>query len=233
MYVQLHDFQNTNVSGVNGVNIATGASGSEVVQIADLVVTRAATAGLRDGGSAYMFPFVVPAGTRIAANCRSNVASETVQCNVMLFDDAFGSVTGGGATDTYGFNTAASLGTQIDPGASANTKGSYVQITASTTYDLAGFFLGFDGTGNTPGSLANAISMDVGVGSAGNEVIVLPDFPLVASQTNAPRHSMNPGSTPYFPIKIPAGSRIAIRAQSTTASSPSRLFGVTFYGVRL
>lgn len=233
VHLTVADDGTSNVLSVCGVNIATGASGSEVVQVANLAVHRSATAGSQDSGVSYLFPLAIPAGTRVAVSAQSNVASETLSCAVILFDDAFASIPGGGAIDTYGFSTATSLGTSIDPGATANTKGAWVQITGSTTYDLAGFFLGLDGTSQTPGSATYFFNVDVGVGAAGSEVVVLPDFSFVMTMTNAPRRSLRPSYTPFLPIQVPAGSRIAVRAQCTGASSPSRLFGATFYGVRL
>lgn len=216
---------------VNLVNIATGTAGSEVVRVADLVVTRDATSGQAGGSAIYFFPLAIPAGTRIAANCQSQIASGQVAIAMTFFDDAFDSCGVGGPIDTYGTNLATGNGTQIDPGATANTKGAYVVMSASTTADLAGFFIGFDGSG-TPGSVVISISVDVAVGASGSEVVILPDWQFVMVCVST-RRAIYPQSTPFFPIHIPAGSRIAIRASCSSASSPSRLFDATVYGVRL
>jgi hypothetical protein len=214
------------------VNIATGASGSEVVQIANLVAQHDAVTAEAGNCSVYFLPFAVPAGTRLAANAQSTTASTPVSVGIILFDDAFGSVVGGGAIDTIGFTSSGGThGTAIDPGTSANTKGAYAQLTASSTYDIAGFALGFDGASGS-GSVSLVWTVDVAIGASGSEIIVLPDVQVYARGLSSPSKAMFPNCSPYLPIQIPAGSRIAVRAQCISASSPSRLMGVTLYGAR-
>jgi len=181
----------------------------------------------------YFLPLSIPAGTRIAANCQATGVSVALLVSVALFDDAFGSAVGGGAVDTIGFTSASTSGVVIDPGATWNTKGAYSEITSSLTHDLAGFIIGFDGSG-VSGSVSLRWTFDVAVGALGSEMIVLPDFQIygrgVASGSSKP---IFPACTPFMPIQIPAGSRVAIRAQCDSQTAAPRVFGATFYGVRL
>lgn len=214
------------------INIATGASGSEAVQVANLIMQHDSLSSEAGDCATYWFPWVVPAGTRIAANCQSDNASNTYAVSIMLFDDAMGSVVGGGHIDTIGFNSATTLGTLIDPGATALTKGAYSVVTSSLTYDLAGFFLGFDGQGGT-GSSQVRWTLDIATGATGSEVVLLPDFQLYSRAISTSSKPIYPPNTPYFPIQIPAGTQINARAQCNVVTATSRKFGVTLYGARL
>src|SRR6185437_3003572 len=234
MIVQIQNSGAATSGIITSTNISFGASGSEVNVVNNLRMQTDSNSSLPGQASCYMFPLVVPAGTRIAANMQSNAAAaSTTRMTVQLFDDAFGSITGGGAIDTYGFNSATSGGVVVDPGSTGNTKGAWSRVTASLTNDLAGFFLGFDyGSGST-GSFQYYWTMDVGVGASGSEVVVLPDFQIYGkSITNT--KSISPPNTPYFPIQIPAGTRVALRSQvNQSTANTSRWLGVTLYGVRL
>jgi hypothetical protein len=215
------------------MNLAIGASGSEAVIVTGLSVPRGySSSSISENQACYLFPLVLPAGTRLAAQIQSWVASELYRVNLALFDDAFGSVCGGGAIDTYGYNSGTSQGTTLDAGATANTKGAYVQLTGSTTNDLAGFFLGFDTVGSSPGSVDAAFSLDIAVGASGSEVIVFPDFPVHVKNISSPARNITPIGSPYFPIPVPAGSRVAARVQCSSTTSTVRVLNVIFYGVR-
>ena len=86
---------------------------------------------------------------------------------------------------------------------SSNVKGSYVQLIASTTYDTVGFFLFITGTGGG----TKTCLFDVAIGAASSEQIIAPD--ILWSN-----HSWNEnGALIWIPVRIPAGSRIAVRGQ--------------------
>lgn len=234
--VALRDTMTSSGAQVSAVNIAVGSTGSEVVVIPDLVVTRASVAGQEGGGSFYLLPLVVPAGSRIAANCQSTgVASQIIRCAIMLFDDAFASVIGGGVIDALGFNPSTSIGATVDPGSTANVKGAWAQIAASTTYDIAGFGIGIDSQGAQGGSTFAGVDLDIGVGSSGNEVVILPDWQFMMTGSLNGRRDINPAVMPFIPMQIPAGSRIAARAaiSLSTGATTIRTFGLTLYGARM
>jgi len=90
----------------------------------------------------------------------------------------------------------------------ANTKGAYTALIASTGYDCDGLYLSF-----MANAIANKLLVDVAIGGAGAEVIILSNF-LV-------NNAVTFGNQIYIPIEVPAGSRIAVRAQSNTASAQS------------
>jgi hypothetical protein len=101
-------------------------------------------------------------------------------------------------------------GINIAPNASANTKGSWVQVTAATTQECRFIevlvFARVSGT-------RQCASMDIGIGASGQEQIIMAD--LVASCRDTP------GCHRYaLPLNIPVGTRIAARSQmsGTTGS---------------
>jgi hypothetical protein len=207
-------------------DLGIGPSGSEVTIVSNLVSSQ-------DGvdNTVFMFPLSIPAGTRIAARCSSDAGADSGQIKALLFDDIACSAHAGSVVDTYGFNAATNNGVTVDPGAAANSPGAYAQITGSTTNDLAGFFLAFDGQGLTGGSgVRIRLLVDVAVGPSGSESIILPQFGLIYDSYGSPIHL--PETTPYIPIQIRVGARIAVRAQANSAVAPDRKIGVTFYGVR-
>lgn len=221
----------SNVGNNMCVDIGIGASGSELAIIQNLTVqcyngVNTYTPQM----AAYQFPFGFPAGTRIAARGQSSGTTDVVGAHVSLFDSGFNQVDIASIVDTYGFQTGSTIGTQVDPGATANTKGAYATITSSTSYDLCGFCIGFDSQNSSWSGTSLVWACDVAVGASGSEVIIVPNLEMFAFRFSTTTSFMAP--THFYPIMIPAGSRIAVRGQCNTATSPDRLMGVTFYGVR-
>jgi hypothetical protein len=212
-----------------GVDIAVGASGSEQPIVQNLI------AGGSDTGSwpTYCFPVCIPAGTRISARAQSTSASDNnIFIGVEIFDTSFQqSKSGSGIINTYGFVSGSTVGTPIDPGTTANTKGAYAQLTASITNDLVGFFLGFDRHGDGTTTTDVEALLDVAVGAAGSESVILPNLYCLNENTSN-INLQHPDCTPFLPIHIPSGTRIAARAQGSATTATARVLGLTFYGVR-
>jgi hypothetical protein len=211
------------------VDIGYGSSGSEIVLVSNLIASAVYIRTIN-----YIFPLNIGAGTRLVVRNSTSLASEQTAVQVYTWDDTFISDTSGSSgVDTYGFLSATNLGTLVDPGSSANTKGSYVQLTAATTSDYNGFFLGLDNqTDPSSGSVGGLYwLLDIAVGAAASEQVILPNHCLFGSSVSGIA-LVNNMASPYFPLPIPAGSRIAARAQCSTGTSPDRRLGVTFYGVR-
>lgn len=139
---------------------------------------------------------------------------------------------GGGPISTGGVAIASSTRTTVTSSASANTKGSWVQIIASTSLDARLMVVYI-----TPASTGRRYLVDIGVGGAGSEQVIAANLMVNNSASQ---------SIPFvFPVAIPAGSRISARSQAATGSSdvtvavtlsaqgfkPSQPFGrVTAYG---
>lgn len=221
-------FAQTATSGGSAfaVDVGVGASGSEVVVVSNLCFSQ-----LSSWAASYLFPLAIQAGTRIAVRASSNLTFDVLQAQLITFDDTFSSVGVGSGVDTYGFSNATNYGTAIDPGGTANTKGAYSQISASLTNDLSGFMLCFDNQANGGSALVTTL-VDIAVGGSGSEVVIIPNYCLVYTLGGS-QNSMPGAVSHYLPIPIAAGTRVAARAQCSTATSPDRIIGMSFYGVRL
>ncbi len=119
----------------------------------------------------------------------------------------------GARVEQLGEDLALTAGTDLASNASANVKGSWVQITASLAFAADGFYV----------SLADAAAtrdylVDIAVGAAASEVVIL---------ENLPYHTGNPSNigmaNAYFPIPLAAGVRIAARCQDSTGSGSVRI----------
>lgn len=210
-----------------GVDIAVGGAGSEQVIISNIM--------LQDDHATIVnpyFPVNVPAGSRISARCQSTNASDTCNVGVVVFDGEF-TCAEGYTVDNYGFLTASSHGTVVDPGATANTKGAWAQLTASTTADIHGLLIGIDSAGVT-GSVGtrNTMLLDIGIGASGSEQVLIPNLILIHQQNAGAINSTWPDYFQMIPVQIPSGTRIAARCQSGLNTATQRTIGVSVYGVR-
>jgi len=109
-----------------------------------------------------------------------------------------------------------SIGAGITTGATPNVKTTYTELFASTTYDVYGFWLYYAGTSSS-NNIANFL-LDIAIGAASSEQIILPDWQVGWS---GPASAGMSGV--FIPLFIPKGTRIAARAQSSLASDPVRL----------
>lgn len=224
----------TSANDIISVDIAIGASGSEIIIAHDL---RVDGTGFTDNplGSRYAFPVCIPKGTRIAARAQTSSTGTTgVGVWVQLFDSDFTTEDlGSGLIDTYGFTSTTTLGTTIDPGGTANTKGSFTQLVASTTNDLAGFFLAFDNQNQAANTVAFQALLDIAIGASGSEKVICPNMPLyVLKDASNDVAKTLPICTEIIWTPIPSGTRLSARGQASIATATTRLWGVTLYGVR-
>ncbi len=120
---------------------------------------------------------------------------------------SFPSLIGAQRFETAGADTAASNGTTLTSG-TANNKGTFVQLIASTAFASMGFLIQ---TGFGTGAVDQMFDIATG---AGDNVIV---SNLVFCGNNGI------GQNLYIPIPIPAGTRMSASNQSTGAASTMEL----------
>lgn len=109
------------------------------------------------------------------------------------------------AWETLGATTSGSTGTTVTSGG-ANTKGSWAQVDASLDAACALLVVAI----RMQSSGGHSIFVDIGVGAAASESVVIPNLHVAGSAQDV--H--------YFaiPVAIPAGSRIAARSQCSSAT---------------
>jgi hypothetical protein len=120
----------------------------------------------------------------------------------------------GGATRfaTYGVDTGTSLAVDVAAHASANTKGSYVEIASSTAFAAQGIIVSIGKTNTSARFL-----LDIAIGASSSEQVIIPN--LIARAENAVQVT----GQLFFPIAIPAGSRISARCQSSPGGAAIRV----------
>lgn len=207
------------------IDIGIGAGGSEQIIIPNLFYDQRT-----DNNESVIYvlrlKLKIPAGSRVAARVQCGTASRVQRISAQLVsgvasEDRIGRVY------AYGVDTATSRGTQIDPGATVHTKGAWAQLVASSD-ELSGLFM-VPGHGPVSSTINSGNLADIGIGAAGSELVIVPNIFVANSQSG---DLFLPAVTDLFRAKIPAGSRLAVRAQSTNNSATERQFDVALYGVK-
>lgn len=206
------------------VDIAIGADGFEVV-ILESLYTGSGAASNTYGGY-YLFPLIIPEGTRISANVQSSGATDTVDCVVQLFAGGFAQGTQLQLVETYGADVSTSGGEVIDPGSTVDEAGGYTQIVASTAYDIKMLAIAIVNGANVARASYTWL-LTVGIGTAASEVAILENIPLTSSSAS---DMVVPQTLYMLPVNIPAGTRIAVQAQCSGNDAADRILGFIAYG---
>jgi hypothetical protein len=109
---------------------------------------------------------------------------------------------------TLGANTTTSLGTQITAVVGTNTKGDYLEFEDSTTAACQGILLEVHCGGADADNL-----VDIATGAAASEVVLVGDIHCRSE------NAVDQQRWFFFPVSIAAGTRVALRYQSTSASA--------------
>ena len=177
--------------------------------------------------SAVFIPVRIPKGSRISAKTQSSVGGALcyVLAQVVPTSPTFPSPYG--RATAYGLTTASTTMVDVDAGASADTKGAFTEIVASTTNPIHSLIVGVcPGSDVTTAALCYFM-LDIAVGAA-TETVVIPNISLfreTASDQPKPTHH-----GPY-PVSIPAGSRISARAQCSVNTAGDRVVQVGIWGL--
>jgi len=209
-------------------DVAIGAASSEQAIIENVLFSCANTVQTRIVHRVIL-PVLVPSGTRISMRAQS-AYSGTTSIYAAVMCHRIGSMTGVQhytKIDTYGADTADSGGTAIDPGGTANTKGSYVQLTSSLDRDIKGFFLCIGCRRELV--RANAYwKYDVAVGAASSEEDIVSDSPMAVHSNN---ELVNPVISPIYWIAVSSGTRMSMRAQCSLTNVDDRQFDAILYAI--
>jgi hypothetical protein len=203
------------------VDIAIGAAGSEQVIIPNMHVFRAGSANTAI--TPAFFPIAIPAGSRISARFQHNSNNApALHLSVVLLGATVNYPILGGQVATYGADTSTSKGAVVDPGGSANTKGSYTEITSATSIKSNWLVLSA-----IPDSaiLTSTWLLDLAVGAVGSEQVILPDLHLFGSAGIGLEQMRF-----FLPIALPSGVRLAARAQCSSTAA-GRNLAVTVHAI--
>lgn len=204
------------------VDIAIGGSGLEEIIFEDLLFCSGT--GSVTINDPYYFPVPIPASTRISARMQSTTGSETLALQAHLFSGY--SPIFSRSVITMGASTTDSGGTSIDSGATANAEGGFTEIVSSTAEQFKGLVVAI---GNQTNSARTSYEwlMDIAIGSASNEEIIVPNLHIWA---NSVVDCVMPRIF-HIPIQIPKGVRLSVQTQCSGTNATDRLLDVILYGI--
>jgi hypothetical protein len=223
MFVQIGGFQASGTIGI--LDLAVGTSGNEEPIVNNLVC------GVTAGGVAnavYFFPCQIRKNSRISGRSSINSLNDALSVTIWLGDGGFTDMENAGL-DALSTALSTSSGTQVDPGATANVKGPWVQIVSGASRDYMGIYVGVD-QANQSAFNYHFWSLDIAVGTSGSETIIIPDI-QVGQINNASTNAFMGYQLGIFAIQIPLGTRITARAQCDNNVAASRVIGVSIYGI--
>lgn len=214
-------------TGDHLIDIAIGAAASEQIIAANIVHAR--QIGNTRRGSYALIPGFIPSGTRLSAREQCSTGGANALIAIILLP-AIGPFSLANLTrmTNYGGNTTTSGGVSIQPGGTINTKGAYSQISSSTTNPMRWAVLMFGNQANAAraNTANNSWTVDVAIGSAGNETIIVPDVFIGAGAAD----SVVVPILVSIPTNIPSGTRVAVRAQCTINDATDRTFDFSMLG---
>jgi hypothetical protein len=204
------------------VDVGLGAASSEVTIVSNILTS----SGNADGfpGQAY-YPIPIPAGSRIAMRHQcTDTAGNGQRAVVTLVNGGLAAKIRARFATTYGADTTDSGGTAVDAGAGANTKNTWSQLTAATTSDIDSMVICVGQRNNAANSAQN-ILLDIGIGAAASETVVVPDIYYRASlgEEIMPKQL-------WVPVTVKAGQRLSARIQSSTTDATDRVIDVAVIG---
>lgn len=120
-------------------------------------------------------------------------------------------LSGGQRITTVGVVAASTGGTVITAAGSANTKGAYTELIATTPHAAEAIVV-FARRASTAGDAL----IDLAIGAAASEQIIVPNLGK-SQNSDYSAHAL------YLPIRIPAGVRLAARIQHASASATVQL----------
>lgn len=182
-------------------------------------------------GIVYL-PLALPAGEPLYARISSRASSATVNVIAHCVRSSFNTSRAYALGTSYGATVGSSSGTVVDPGAVGDTKGSWTEITSSTSRTIRSLLIcaaqGYEPAAY-PASYGNINWLiDIGVGGAGSETILIPDLTTMTCSTSDGFDVRWMGP---FDVTIPAATRIAIRCQCDyVADANTRLIRFALIG---
>ena len=209
----------SNLVGWYLADIAVGAAASEVVVLPNLI-SKGRQGGAGQAGA--FIPLAIPRGSRLSARAQALSAGTTRSYNFQMLLVS-GDLLGGAPLSkayTYGAETADSTGVAIDAGGSANTKGAWTELTASSSAPTRWMMVQIQHSTNGGLAADTTYLLDIGIGAASSEVVLIPDLPVTIDSSGGGVVFSNPWYS--LPVDIPAGTRISARCQCSVTTAGDR-----------
>jgi hypothetical protein len=174
----------------------------------------------------YSLPLRVPLGAFVGVRCAASTASHVLNVS------ASGSTRGINGSEGYSmavalFTPTLSRGVAIDPGGTANIKGAWTQLIASSPVEVDAISIMIGQAGDVNRTNNATALLDIGLGASGSEAVIIPN--LFLRWTTTLDGPFLTGEV-ILPISIPSGSRLAARGQCTDVTAGDRTFDVSIHG---
>jgi len=200
-----------------GIDVLLGSSGNEYVVAESLYVVKSGTAE----GSCFLLPLAIPRGSRLC------LRSNGISSNAVVHGISYGRLGPRGYSKMVAMGLVGFKGTAIDPGTTANTMSSWVQLTASAPNNLDAIMPVIGNNNRSSSSNTASWLVDIGLGSP--QQIIIPK--LLINSGSSTQLLTVPNVLPVFPVPVPAGSPLYARAQCAVTSSTQRTIDAVLYGL--
>lgn len=208
-------------------DVGVGAAGSEVP-----IIENVHLGNMLNLQQHYRFPALIPKGSRVSARARGTAAADLTthialhKLGPLVGNQSFGRVR------AMGITLASHRGTQVDPGGTVNTYGSWTRMGAAelTPFDVRLLWLTLGYQGNTSIAGANFLYEVAATPDAAATI----DSGLIVEglqmRTQGTTNTMiSPAHYGPFEVEVPKGYRIYVRAMSSINTSPSRLMSAVVH----
>ncbi len=219
------------VSAVNStartflLDIGTGNAGSEVAIVSNYLLT--VGGDVTGANTQFFIPIPLASGTKISATCQCSTASGTISISLLTVAGQLSHLLTSAIAHTYGATTASSRGTQVDPGAVADTLGSAVEFSAaiSVTNNLKWLLV-------VPGNQQNAAMANAkwAVNVLTGAALTTIEIPDLIFTSNTVYDAVAP---PVYclPVDIANGTRIGLKAKCSSTDATDRLLDFVLIGI--
>jgi len=186
----------------------------------DIIINNVLSCGTNNdirAGDECVLPIFIPKDTEIQVRAQSDYSGSNGQ-SMRVF--AFGSCAWNRQSYqrvyTYGANTGDSGGQLVDPGGTANTYGSWVEFSAALPQNIKAIMIAHASRGDHAITTNTEWIYDVGMGASTFEQVVIEEWHTGGEASTARSF---PAFSPVFPISIPSGERLVVRAKCTVTSA--------------
>lgn len=204
------------------VDIGIGAAAAETVIVSNVLYT---SGGSDSPPARAYFPIPIAPGTRVSARSQCVDLSQRVRVVVTLCDGGVARSLRRRVATTYGADTSDSGGTAVDAGGSTHTKGGWAELSASVTKDFDQCVICVGNRNNATNTSQN-ILLDLGVGAALSETVIVPDIYYRVSATQEDVYD----KMTWVPVQVKAGQRLSARIQSSSNDATDRVIDVVVIG---
>lgn len=187
-------------------------TGTTTAVISDLLVYHPSTLVGQSASAVASFPVHVPAGTTLYGRAQAADGTPvTLGVSASLSACGWGTSAGPQVVATWGTSSGASDGTNVVPG-TAPAWGAYSELTSSSTTRADWLVVAVGCPGSFPfAGFTHNYLLEVAVGAGGSEQTLF-SFPVTVNELGF----VGQPYLPPRPVAIPVGTRVAVRATTST-----------------